>query len=96
MNIEIKDQDIFIDDKLLLTAVLTDNDGNYVVYGHRKSSVPEVAFEVMIIIRTLITEGHIKNKAEFDKLVKKYFNDPQYAPVEVNGEKVSGNKRRSN
>lgn len=53
----------------------------YTVTSHAGSSVNEIAFAVHVVIKTLIRDGHIKTKKEFDKLVNKYFNDSQYAEV---------------
>jgi len=46
-------------------------------------TVAEIAFCHMVTIRLLLQDNYIKSKREFDNLVKKYFNDPQYAPIEV-------------
>lgn len=75
-------EQIKINDHILILGILSTPDGTgYAVYGHPVASVPEFAFNVMVLIRTLIQEGQIKNKREFDNLVKKYFTDPQYAPL---------------
>lgn len=68
--------------KSTVLLVTVDNaSSTYTVESPKGSSVNEMAFAVMVTIRTLIREGHIKNKTEFDKLVKQYFTDPQYAEV---------------
>ena len=44
-------------------------------------TVAEVAVNMMVTIRLLEQDGYIKDKAEFDALIDKYYNDPQYAPI---------------
>lgn len=75
-----KDEKIEINNKTLQYGVLSDERG-YQVYLYPGMTVAELAFNVMITIRLLMQDGYIKNKTEFDKLVRKYFNDPQYAPL---------------
>ena len=43
--------------------------------------VPEIAFEVAVIIRCLLKDGFIKDVDEFVDFVKKYATDPQYGEV---------------
>ena len=45
------------------------------------SSVSEMAFAVMAIIRTLVRDGHIKDDKEFMDLVQKYLDDEQYGEL---------------
>ena len=45
-------------------------------------TVAEIAFNVMVTIRLLEKDKYIKDRHEFMKLVNKYYNDPQYAPVD--------------
>ena len=71
---------ISINGRLLQYGVLSNEEG-YQLYLYPGMTVAEIAFDVMVTIRLLIQDGYIKNKLEFDKLVKKYFTDPQYAPV---------------
>lgn len=68
-----------------MTILKVDTDpvnSTYTVTSHAGSSVNEMAFAVHVVIKTLIRGGHVKNKKEFDTLVKKYFEDSQYAEVE--------------
>jgi hypothetical protein len=71
---------ISINGRLLQYGVLSNEEG-YQLYLYPGMTVAEIAFDVMVTIRLLMQDGYIKNKLEFDKLVKKYFTDPQYAPV---------------
>jgi hypothetical protein len=75
-----KDEKIQINGKILQYGVLSGDEG-YQVYLYPGMTVAEIAFNVMVTIRLLLQDGYLKNKGEFDKLVKKYFNDPQYAPL---------------
>lgn len=70
-----------INGKTLQYGVLSGKDG-YQVYLYPGMTIAEIAFNVMVTIRLLMKDGHIKKKTEFDRLVKKYFDDPQYAPTE--------------
>ena len=45
-------------------------------------TVAEMAFNVMVTLRLLEDGGYLKDKDEFIELVNKYYNDPQYKPVE--------------
>lgn len=86
------DEKITINDKILQYGVLSDEKG-YQVYLYPGMTVAELAFNIMVTIRLLISGGYIKNKSEFDKLVKKYYNDPQYEPLkEVKDEGTRSNR----
>ena len=51
----------------------------------------------MVVIRTLIKNGYLKNRHEFIQLVHKYFNDPQYEEVTFDKESEdAGNEVNSN
>ena len=79
------DEKIEINGKILQYGVVSDEKG-YQVYTYPGMTVAEIAFNVMVTIRLLMTDGYIKEKSEFDALIEKYFNDPQYAPIEIKGE----------
>lgn len=77
MNEKIK-----INNKDLQYGVLYDEaKTSYQLYLAPDMTVAEMAFDIMVTIRILISSGYIKNKGEFIKLVNKYFNDPQYKPL---------------
>lgn len=79
-----QNEKISIDGKVLQMGVLyTPETGGYQMYIYPGMTVAEMAFDTMVMIRLLIQDGCIKNKKEFDDLVKKYFADPQYRPLEV-------------
>lgn len=80
-----ENENISINGKILQYGVLSGEAG-YQVYLHEGMTVAEIAFDVMVTIRLLMKDGYIKNKKVFDDLVKKYFNDPQYAPLEAKDE----------
>lgn len=61
---------------------ITTDANSYTVKADQGVSVPEMAFAVMVLIRTLMNGKYIDNKDEFIKMVNKYFDDPQYAEVE--------------
>jgi len=76
------DEKIKINDKILQYGVLSDNNG-YQLYLYPGMTVAELAFNVMVTIRLLEKDGYIKNKKDFDRLVKKYYSDPQYEPINL-------------
>ena len=79
-----QNEKISIDGKILQMGVLyTPETGGYQIYVYPGMTVAEMAFDTMVMIRLLIQDGCIKNKKEFDDLVKKYFADPQYRPLEM-------------
>lgn len=77
---EVQNEKIEINGRQLQYGVLS-NEKGYQLYLYPGMTVAEIAFDVMVTIRLLIQEGYIKNKKEFDNLVKKYFTDPQYLPL---------------
>lgn len=74
-----QDEKITINGRVLQYAVLSNEEG-YQLYLYPGMTVAEIAFDVMVTIRLLMREGYLKSKEEFDKLVEKYFTDPQYRP----------------
>lgn len=72
---------IAINDKILQYGVLSDGKG-YQVYLYPGMTVAEIAFNVMVTIRLMEKDGYIKDKSEFLALIDRYYNDPQYAPIE--------------
>ena len=80
------DEKIKINDKVLQYGVLSNDEGEYQVYLYTGMTVAEMAFNVMVSIRLLEQGGYIKDKSDFTKLIDKYYNDPQYAPLEVKNE----------
>lgn len=80
------DEKIKINDKVLQYGVLSNDAGAYQVYLYPGMTVAEMAFNVMVSIRLLEQGGYIKDKSDFTNLVDKYYNDTQYAPLEVKNE----------
>lgn len=78
---ETNNEKIEINGRILQYGVLSDGP-NYQVYLYPGMTVAEMAFCVMATIRLLERDGNIKDKAEFDTLIEKYYTDPQYAPLE--------------
>lgn len=76
-----QNEKITINGKILQYAVLSSDEG-YQLYLYPGMTVAEIAFDMMVTIRLLLQEGYIKSKEEFDALTEKYFNDPQYKPIE--------------
>lgn len=72
---------ITINDKILQYGVLSDGKG-YQVYLYPGMTVAEIAFNVMVTIRLMEKDGYIKDKSEFLALIDRYYDDPQYAPIE--------------
>lgn len=54
----------------------------YRVSADQGSSVNEMAFAVMVVIRSLIKTKNIKTPEEFLDLAKKYLTDVQYQEVQ--------------
>ena len=77
---------IEINNKILQYGVLSNDKGEYQVYLYPGMTVAEIAFNVMVTIRLLEQGKYIKNKDELIELVNKYYNDAQYAPLEVTDE----------
>lgn len=77
---ENQNEKIEINGKLLQYGVLSDGKG-YQVYLYPGMTVAEIAFNMMVTIRLLEQDGYIKEKADVDALIEKYYNDPQYAPL---------------
>ena len=75
-----ENEKITINSKILQCGVLTDERG-YCLYLYPGMTVAELAFCMMVTIRLLEQDGYIKDKAEFDALIDKYYSDPQYAPM---------------
>ena len=65
--------------KLMLS--IHEENGTYYVQTSKDSNVPEIAFEVAVMIRCLLKDGFIKDVDEFVDFVKKYATDPQYGEV---------------
>lgn len=62
--------------------VTTDLNGTtYDVSADEGSSVNEMAFAVMVVMRALIKTGNIKDAKEFMDLVNKYLTDVQYEEI---------------
>lgn len=68
---------IKINGKILQYGVLSDNIG-YQMYTYPGMTVAELAFNIMVTIKLLVSSGSLTSKEEFDNLVTKYYNDPQY------------------
>lgn len=75
-----QNEKIAINGKILQYGVLSGDDG-YQVYLFPGMTVAEIAFNVMATIRLLEMDDYV-TKDEFLALVDKYYNDPQYAPLE--------------
>lgn len=76
-----QNEKIEINGKILQVGVLS-NEKGYQIYLYPGMTVAEIAFNVMVIIRLLEKDGYIKHKTEFDTLIKKYYTDPQYRPLD--------------
>lgn len=75
------DEKIVVNGKILQYGVLSSDEG-YQVYTYPGMTVAEMAFNVMVTLRLLEDGGYLKDKDEFIELINKYYNDPQYKPVE--------------
>lgn len=76
-----QNEKIEINGKILQYGVLS-NEKGYQVYTYPGMTVAEMAFNVMVTIRLLENGKYLKSKDDFIKLIDKYYNDPQYAPIE--------------
>lgn len=72
--------------KTVLAVTYNVTTNAYTVGTCQGSSVAEMAFAVMVIIRTLKRDGYIKDFEEFLTNVKKYLDDPQFDEVKPNGQ----------
>ena len=63
-------------EKTMLTV--KEDDGKYTVEIPEKSSVPEVAFDIAVVIRCLLRDGYIKDIQEFLDYIIKYATNPEY------------------
>lgn len=72
---------ISINGKVLQYGVLSDDKG-YQIYLYPGMTLGEIAFDTMVTVRLLMQEGHIKDLKEFIQMVKHYYDDPQYRPLE--------------
>lgn len=67
-----------------ITVLQVDTDmekSTYTVKADKGSSVNEMAFATMVVIRTLVRDKLIQSATDFITLVKKYLDDPQYDEV---------------
>lgn len=70
--------------KSTITVLQVDTDmekSTYTVKAEQGSSVNEMAFATMVVIRTLVRDKLIQSSEDFLSLVKKYLEDPQYDEV---------------
>lgn len=79
---ENQNERIEINERLLEYGVLS-KDGAYQVYTYPGMTVAEIAFCMMVTIRLLEQGKYIENKDDMLALINKYYDDPQYAPLEV-------------
>jgi hypothetical protein len=84
---DLQNEKIEINNKVLQYGVLSGEHG-YQLYLYPGMTVAELAFNVMVTIRLLEQDGYIKEKDEFLALIEKYYNDPQYAPIGGENDKV--------
>ena len=81
MSKENENESIVINDRVLQYGVLHSDNG-YQVYVYPGMTVAEIAFNVMVTIRLLESGGYLNDKNELIDLITKYYDDPQYAPLE--------------
>lgn len=82
---ENQNERIVINNKMLEYGVVS-KDGEYQVYLYPGMTVAEIAFCMMVTARLLEQGKYINNKDELIDLINKYYDDPQYAPLEVKDE----------
>lgn len=59
-----------------------DHDKNlYQVQTCQGSSINEMAFAVMVLIKTLIRDGYLENSKDFVDKIQNYLNDPQFEEI---------------
>lgn len=71
--------------KNVKTVLRIDTDfenSTYNVSADEGSSVNEMAFAIMALIRILEREGKVESRDVFLDMIKKYYDDPQYKEVE--------------
>jgi hypothetical protein len=67
--------------RTLIYVAFNDSTNTYNVVLGRGSSVPETAFGVAVIVKSLIKNNIIDKPEQFIDLVNKYLHDPQYEEV---------------
>lgn len=67
--------------RTLIYVGFDDSNNTYNVVLGQGSSVPETAFGVSVIIKSLIKNNVIEKAEEFTNLVDKYLTDPMYNEV---------------
>lgn len=72
-------------ERMVLAVSYNVTDDTYTVGTCQGSSVEEMAFAVMVVIKTLERDGHIESPNTFLDLVDKYLNDPQFEEVTEDG-----------
>lgn len=69
-------------EKMILAVSFNVETGLYNIGACQGSSVNEMAFAIMAVIKTLKRDGYIKSEQGFIDKLNQYLNDPQYAEVE--------------
>jgi hypothetical protein len=78
---ENQNERIEINGRLLEYGVVS-KEGEYQVYLYPGMTVAEIAFCMMVTMRLLERGKYIETKDDVIKLINKYYDDPQYAPID--------------
>lgn len=68
-------------EKMVLAVSYNVETDKYSIGACQGSSVSEMAFAVMVVIKTLIRDGYLKDSKEFLDKVTTYLADPQFSEV---------------
>ena len=71
-----------MEDKRLILAVASNDDGNYFVDIPAGSNVAETAFAMSVVIRCFVKDGVIDNPGVMLDLISKYATEDQYDPIQ--------------
>lgn len=71
-----------MEDKRLILAVASNDDGNYFVDIPAGSNAAETAFAMSVVIRCFVKDGVIDNPGIMLDLISKYTTEDQYDPIQ--------------
>lgn len=71
-----------MEDKRLILAVASNDDGNYFVDIPAGSNAAETAFAMSVVIRCFVKDGVIDNPGVMLDLISKYTTEDQYDPIQ--------------
>lgn len=70
-----------MEDKRLILAVASNDDGNYFVDIPAGSNAAETAFAMSVVIKCFVKDGIVDNHQVMTDMINKYLTDSQYEEV---------------